>query len=185
MNSYFKRQSPLIASALLLLICLHSSANAQNAESGTPQNFRLTAGQSARNIPFELYSNLIFLQVRVNESKTLSFALDTGLESNIFDSKQAEELGLTLEHRTDVDVPGGKIEMAFAGGVSFGLPGVEILNQRVRTLPLRVFTPVLGHAMHGIIGHNLFNRFVVEIDYARRVINLKVARKSGSDAPPR
>src|SRR6185503_10937392 len=45
-------------------------------------------------------------------------------------------------------------------------------NQRVRTLPLTVFTPVLGRPIHGTIGHDLFNRFVVEIDYAARVMNL-------------
>jgi hypothetical protein len=116
--------------------------------------------------------NLIFLQVRVNDSKTLWFNLDTGLQTTIFDSKQAEVLGLKLEDKSNVKVPGGTIELAFANGVSFSLPGVELSNQLVRTLPLAVFTPVLGRPIHGTIGHDLFNRFVVEIDYAARVINL-------------
>lgn len=150
----------------------NSSANAQNEKSAVAPNFRLTTGQSARSIPFELYMNLIFLQVRVNNSKTLWFNLDTGLQTTIFDSKQAEELGLKLEDKSSVNVPGGAIELAFASGVSFNLPGVELSNQRVRTLPLSVFTPVLGRPIHGTIGHDLFNRFVVEIDYAARVINL-------------
>jgi len=56
--------------------------------------------------------------------------------------------------------------------VSFSVPGLEIVNQRVRTLPLSVFTPVLGRPIDGTLGHDLFNRFVVEIDYAKRVLNL-------------
>lgn len=135
-------------------------------------NFPLTAEPSARNIPFDLYMNLIFLQVRVNGSTTLWFNLDTGLQTTIFDSKQAEALGLKLEDKSSIDVPGGTIELAFASGVSFALPGVELSNQRVRTLPLTVFTPVLGRPIHGTIGHDLFSRFVVEIDYAAQVINL-------------
>lgn len=155
-----------------LLTWLHSSGNAQNTKSAAASDFRLTSGQSARNIPFELYMNLIFLQVRVNDSKTLWFNLDTGLQTTIFDSKQAEALGLKLEDKSNVNVPGGTIELAFANGVSFSLPGVELSNQRVRTLPLAVFTPILGRPIHGTIGHDLFNRFVFEIDYAARVINL-------------
>lgn len=135
-------------------------------------DFPLTAEPSARNIPFDLYMNLIFLQVRVNGSTTLWFNLDTGLQTTIFDSKQAEALGLKLEDKSSIDVPGGTIELAFASGVSFALPGVELSNQRVRTLPLTVFTPVLGRPIHGTIGHDLFSRFVVEIDYAAQVINL-------------
>lgn len=150
----------------------NTSADAQNTKNASAPDFRLTNGQNARNIPFELYMNLIFLQVRVNDSKTLWFNLDTGLETTVFDSKQAEALGLKLEDKTPVKVPGGTIELAFANGVSFGLPGVEMSNQRVQTLPLEIFTPVLGRPIHGTIGHDLFNRFVVEIDYAKRIINL-------------
>jgi hypothetical protein len=157
---------------LFLLACLPLSGNARGIKIAPVQDFRLTSGQSARAIPFELYMNLIFLQVRVNGSKTLWFNLDTGLQTTILDSRQAEDLSLKLEDKTQVKVPGGTLELAFANGVSFSLPGVEMSNQRVRTLPLSVFTPVLGRPIHGTIGHDLFNRFVVEIDYAARVINL-------------
>lgn len=170
----FQTKSSLLLAAFAiasLLTWLNSAGNAQNTKSATPSDFRLTSGQSARNIPFELYLNLIFLQVRVNDSKTLWFNLDTGLQTTIFDSKQAELLGLKLENKSNVNVPGGTVELAFANGVSFSLPGVELSNQRVRTLPLAVFTPVLGRPIHGTIGHDLFSRFVVEIDYAARVIN--------------
>ncbi len=171
----FQNKSSSLSAAFVivfLLAWLHSSGNAQTTKSAAASDFRLTSGRSARNIPFELYMNLIFLQVRINDSKTLWFNLDTGLQTTIFDSKQAEELGLKLEDKSNVKVPGGTVELAFANGVSFSLPGVELSNQRVRTLPLTVFTPILGRPIHGTIGHDLFNRFVVEIDYAARVINL-------------
>jgi hypothetical protein len=171
----FQSKSSSLSAAFVivfLLAWLNSSGNAQTTKSAAASDFRLTSGRSARNIPFDLYMNLIFLQVRVNDSKTLWFNLDTGLQTTIFDSKQAEELGLKLENKSNVKVPGGTLELAFANGVSFSLPGVELSNQRVRTLPLAVFTPVLGRPIHGTIGHDLFNRFVVEIDYAARTINL-------------
>ncbi len=152
--------------------CITPASDAQETTTAAPSAFHLTSGRSARNIPFDLYMNLIFLRVRVNDRKTLWFNLDTGLQTTILDSREAEELGLKLEDRTRVDVPGGAIELAFANGVSFNLPGVELTNQRVRTLPLATFTPILGRPIHGTIGHDLFNRFVVEIDYAARRMHL-------------
>ena len=146
---FHSKSSRLAAFAIALLLTgLHSFINAQEKKSADAPDFRLTNGQSARNIPFELYMNLIFLQVRVNDSKTLWFNLDTGLQTTVFDSKQAEELGLKLEEKTEVKLPGGTAELAFASGVSFSLPGVELTNQRVRTLPLAVFTPVLWVARY-------------------------------------
>jgi PDZ domain-containing protein/aspartyl protease len=128
--------------------------------------------QSVRNIPFELYMNLVFLQVYVNNSKRLSFNVDTGLETSILDSGQAEAMGLKLVDKSNVNVPGGTIELAFANDVSLKLSGIELSNQRMQTLPLTIFAPVLGRPIHGILGHDLFKRFVVEIDYARQVIHL-------------
>ena len=166
----------LLRRAAACVVVLHAwlllPVNAQVTNNKVSPDFRLTSGQSARNIPLELYMNLIFLQVRVNSSRTLWFNLDTGLETTILDSSQAEALGLKLEDKSNVSVPGGTIELAFANGLSFSLPGVEILNQRVRTLPLSVFTPVLGRPIHGTLGHDLFKRFVIEIDYANRMISL-------------
>src|SRR5713226_10404712 len=98
-NMRFHRKSPFQLAAratVFLLLWLHSPGNAQDTKSASAQDFRLTSGRSARNIPFELFMNLIFLRVRVNDSKTLWFNLDTGLETTIFDSKQAEALGVKL-----------------------------------------------------------------------------------------
>ncbi len=49
--------------------------------------------------------NPIFLRVHVNHAKTLWFNLDTGLETTILDSGQAEQLGLKLENRTPIKHP--------------------------------------------------------------------------------
>src|SRR6266540_2193511 len=128
--------------------------------------------RSTRNIPFELYMNLIFVEVYVNDSKKLWFSLDTGLETSILDSGQAEAAGLKLVDKSNVTVPGGTIELAFANDVSLKLSDIELSNQRMQTLPLTIFAPVLGRPIHGILGHDLFKRFVVEVDYARQIINL-------------
>jgi hypothetical protein len=116
--------------------------------------------------------NLIFVHVRVNHSTMLWFNLDTGLETSTLDSGQTKGLGLELHEKESIPVPGGTIELAFADNVSFELGGIELSNQRVQTLPLAIFAPVLGHSIQGILGHDLFKRFVVDIDYGGQVIHL-------------
>jgi hypothetical protein len=125
-----------------------------------------------KTLPFDLYLNLVFIKVRVNGSQPLSFNLDSGLQTSILDSARARELGLELKESTTVDVPGGKLELAFADGVTLQLPGLALPEQRVRTLPLSVFSPVLGRPIEGTLGHDIFNQYVVEIDYEAKLVRL-------------
>jgi predicted aspartyl protease len=83
--------------------------------------------------------NLVFVDVRVNGGRTLSFNLDTGLQTTILDSDQARQLGLALHDKTEVEVPGGTIELAVADGVSLALPGVEIRDPARADLTARRF----------------------------------------------
>src|SRR5207245_3604593 len=107
-----RRRVPVLV--LLVVAWILLSLKAQVTNNRASPDFRLTSGRSARNIPFELYMNLIFFQVRANDSKTLWFNLDTGLQTSILDSSQAEALVLKLEDKSNVSVQGGTIEVAFA-----------------------------------------------------------------------
>jgi len=48
------------------------------------------------SIPFELVARHIVLQVRINDSRPLSFVFDTGDKVAIIDLDRAKELGLKL-----------------------------------------------------------------------------------------
>src|SRR5688572_4174201 len=65
-----------------------------------PQAFstdaRFSSGKSAVAIPFELDDNLIYVPVRVNGSRPLSFILDTGAHS-IIHARHARTSGLKLK----------------------------------------------------------------------------------------
>src|SRR5437870_13150427 len=53
--------------------------------------------EAGKTIAFDPYRNLIFLPVRVNGSRPLSFVLDSGSGMGIIDRARARELGLKLE----------------------------------------------------------------------------------------
>jgi predicted aspartyl protease len=136
-------------------------------ESQAQQDFQFASGQKALGIPFETVNNLIFVQVRVNKSEPLWFLLDTGASYTLIKQRRAQALSLKTEEN----------EKEFEGqpyikGVTLSLPGVELLNQSIVTAPTAFLEPSVGRAVDGVLGYDVFHDFVVEIDYAKRLINL-------------
>ena len=157
----------LLAAAIVMLGsgCATSSGAGERQVTGV-------APAPVATLPFHRYMNLIFLDVGVNGAGPLSFNLDSGLETSVLDSAQAQGLGLELRERQQVPVPGGSVELAVADGVRFGIEGLALPPRRVTTLPLTIFAPVLGRPIHGTLGHDLFSTYVVEIDYAAERLRL-------------
>jgi membrane-associated protease RseP (regulator of RpoE activity) len=142
----------------LLLFPLPLGGSAQ--ETKAPAAFadlQFASGQSARRIPFELVGNHIYLRGSVNNSEPLWFLLDTGAAGSYFDAQHAKGLGL--------GVPGESKTV----GISF--PGVRLRNQTLSIQPLG-FWIYDGHAVDGMLGYDFISRFVIEIDYVNRTINL-------------
>jgi hypothetical protein len=126
------------------------------------------------SIPFEMVNRHIVLKVQVDNSRPLSFVLDTGDQFAIINLDRAKELGLKLQ---------GEIHMGGAGsGVSTGsfvrdsfftIPGFPGFSQPLNAaLPIGQMAPRFGQDLDGIIGAEFIKQFVLEIDYQARVIKL-------------
>jgi len=144
--------------ALLLLSQTPLGGSAQKPKTPvTSPDFQFASGQSARRIPFEFAGNHIYLRARVNNSKPLWFLLDTGATASYFDVQQAKALGLGVQ--------GESIKVALS------LPGVRLLNQNFSMRSFG-FSAYDGHAIDGMLGYDFINRFVIEIDYVNRTVDL-------------
>ena len=135
---------------------------------------RLTSvGTSALRIPFELSSNIIFLQIRVNNSQPLWFVLDTGPQLTIIDAERAKLSGIKFSIVGKAEGAGGSpVDAGLAKDVSFSLPGLDFQARQTGIIPLSDLNRYIGRTVDGVLGHDFFSRFVVEIDYAARLINL-------------
>ena len=126
------------------------------------------------SIPFELVARHIVLQVKIDNSRPLSFVLDTGDKVAIVDADRAKELGLKLQGQ--VRVGGAGSEMLTGSLVrdsTWTLPGLAGFSQPVAlALPLGKLAARFGHDFDGIIGSDFIKQFVVEVDYQKRVIKL-------------
>ena len=186
LNASLKTRWSLLR-CLLLLTCFCPSVPGAD--------IHFSSGKSALAIPFELEDNIIYVPVSINGSKPLSFILDTGAFT-IVDLPRARELGVKLKHTGQTGAVGDDQQDVFlaAEKVSFGLPGVTLSNQRLLAVPMDKVEdciykfiideygrdvssskPQLRGArrkVDGILGAEFFSKFVVEIDYASRLINV-------------
>jgi predicted aspartyl protease len=158
---------------------------------------RFVSGESALAIPFELIDDHIYLRVPVNGSPPLSFILDTGASRTILSLRNAKSFGMELQPVGKVEGGiGAEPPDAYliTDAVSFSLPGVVLSDESVVALSLDNTQECLdptadagrgqkvppaqrgkedtGRVVDGILGKTFFSSFVVEIDYAGRLINL-------------
>ena len=127
------------------------------------------------SIPIEVNGeNKIFLQARINNSAPLTFLLDSGAGSGlVLYFKAAQVLGLNLQGKgKGLGAGEGTFETKFVKGVSFQLPGVKIDNQTLVVFPPEKTSLGFGRVVDGVIGYTLFRRYVVELDYQSKELNL-------------
>lgn len=129
---------------------------------------------AAVTIPFELVVRHIVVKVRINNSRALSFVLDTGDQVGIVDIDVAKELGLKLQGEVHI---GGVGSSALPGSMvqdaTWTLPGLDGFSQPIRlAIPLAKMEARFGHDFDGIIGAEFIKQFVIEVDYPGRVIRL-------------
>ncbi|NJN40986.1 MAG: PDZ domain-containing protein [Flammeovirgaceae bacterium] len=144
---------------------------------GQQLGFSLAENVKRVQIPIEIHNNLIVLPVVINNQLPLKFILDTGVRTTILTEKSFSDiLDLPYSRQYSISGPGGEklIEAFVTNNVSIDLPGIRgkghamlVLEQDY--LELRNY---LGTDVHGVLGYELFSRFVIQIDYKNNRIVL-------------
>ncbi len=140
--------------------------------------FHIVGDAKKVKIPFEIYSNLIVIPVIINNQLPLKFVLDTGVRTTILTEKAYSDiLNLSYNKKYTIAGLGGDklVEAYVTSGVSLTLPpyikgkGHSMLVLEEDYLELRNY---LGVNVNGILGYEVFSRFVVEINYDTRMLTL-------------
>ncbi len=180
---------PLILSCLFVAASLpcrsvtrRQTVNAASSRQSR-QEFRLTSDGGFAKVPFDLFEGNILIQFRVNNSQPAWFIFDTGANINLVNEPLFQSLGLGGGREVNLTGGGGgAVSGSFNEGVTVSLPGVEAYNQATASAPLGPLPSYFGRDVEGIIGTPFIRNFVVEIDYARRVLTFydpKVYNLSG------
>ena len=123
-------------------------------------------------VPFEFVRNEIILQVKVDGKGPFNMMLDTGTDPSGVDLATAKTIGLKLSS-DGVPVSGGGSGKNVAYATKFPLleiGGLTAKNVEALALDLSKVSERLGKPLHGVLGHSLLNRRVVQIDYPHHVV---------------
>lgn len=147
-------------------------------EEGTPQliGFRFSDPEQKKvSFPFELNNNLVIITIIINNAIPLRFVLDTGVRTAILTDRTFTDF-LHVDYDRSLSMMGADgievIEALVARDITMKLPGIIGSGQSVLVLQedYLLMSKMLGADVHGIIGYELFSRFVIEIDYANKFI---------------
>lgn len=139
--------------------------------------FHLKPGQRRVQFPIDIVNNLIIVPVVINGQLPLKFILDTGVRTTILTEKAFSDiLNLPYSRYIKVAGPGEEklVEAYITNNVTLDLPGIHgqghaMLVLEKDYLELRNY---LGTDVQGILGYEVFSRFVVEIDYESRQLTI-------------
>lgn len=139
-----------IVSALMLVACVTGETN--------------TGG--AISVRASIVNNLVLLDTSVNGSTATPFILDTGASATVIDTRLLTSLGLQTTGQHAASTGGGSVEASEVPGVDLRIGGIRLDKLTVAAIDLDNLSAGLGVRVGGILGYDLFNRFVVDIDYA-------------------
>jgi predicted aspartyl protease len=122
-------------------------------------------------LPFRFVNNHIYVDVKLN-GRTFSMLVDTGA-ANVMTPTTARRLGLRPVGDARVWGSGEFSEAAaFTRVNAMAVGGVQLRNQLFAVVPLEQLSEIEGVPFHGMIGYELFKRFIGEIDYGARTLSL-------------
>ena len=135
------------------------------------QTWAFAPGRDATGwIEFEFFNNdQIFIPASVN-GRAVTFVLDSGADITILDQATASQLGVKLGGSMPVGGTAGQATMQLATDIEVRIGELELHGITAGVMDLKAIAEQLGHAMPMIVGKELFNQLIVDIDFPNRRI---------------
>lgn len=159
----------------ILLLILGLSAQTIRAQNG----FSLPNGMRQAEIPFEYINNFIILDISFNGPLHLKFIYDTGAEHTILTKRQISDI-LQVRYDREFRVKGSDLKSELiaylARNIRLQVFEKEIVASNEDILVLKEdyfrFEEYAGVEVHGILAGRVFSRYLVKINYQRKIITL-------------
>lgn len=121
-------------------------------------------------ISFTRYANYVWVPTSVNGSEPLLFVLDSGASTCLINERAASALKLSVrnEHReTKLGTGEGSSTVGSARNATLSFAGINIRKNEIAVTSFDNLEAAVGHRIDGILGNEIFEQYVVEIDYAK------------------
>jgi len=158
-------QFPLKEFALLIFIfCILSNSSA------------FSRGKRIGTLPFEMVGTYMIVKVRFNDSKPLNLILDSGVRNIIVTELFPEDV-ISLSYINEINLQGlgsGKDLNAYASyNNTIQMGKLKLNNQNIYVTKEDIFnlSKHTGSKINGLIGVDIFEDYLVEINYTYKRIN--------------
>lgn len=119
-------------------------------------------------IPFKQTGESIILTLSINNSRPLSFLLDTGADGMAISKSLADSLNVKVSHSQNANVVGGQSQVNISSGNTVFLSNSVVLKNQ----NMAVFDKIRGGSLDGIIGLNLIKQYITEVNFDKKQISL-------------
>lgn len=126
-------------------------------------------------IDFELIHNLVVIPVFINDSDTLRFVLDTGVQNTLVTELPPGD-SVRLNYGRELTIAGlgngEPVNAIHSWGNSITVGSIIGQNQDIIVLLENTFflSTSLGIDIHGLIGYDLLKNFIVDINYENKYV---------------
>ena len=139
--------------------------------------FSMSQGVNRVEIPIEIHNNLVVVPIILNNQLPLKFIIDTGVRTAILTEKvYSDILNLSYSRKYTLSGPGGQklVDAYITSNVTLDMPGIHGEGHSLLVLDedYLELKNSMGTEVHGILGYELFSRFVVKFDYQNKKLTL-------------
>ncbi|MCB0669656.1 MAG: retropepsin-like domain-containing protein [Saprospiraceae bacterium] len=127
-------------------------------------SYTLTAQDSYTEVPIHLKDNLIYIPIRINQSKTLNFLFDTGAEVTVLDKATADELGLKIDGTSRIGTAGNPVLSETSPDNTISIGEIKLDAQSIEIFSIGHLSEYLGLHLDGIIGYELLRKYIIRTD---------------------
>lgn len=159
---------------LVLLVQGCATSNLDLTGRNTSRSIKITKAWKRKvSIPFELINNLVVVPLRINDSGTLYFILDTGV-GQILITELPVDKEMTIKYSRNVRLSGlgadEPVMALFSSGNKIVMDGITGGSLDVVVMLEDIFnlSSLMGREINGLIGYDIFRNFIVEINFTNK-----------------
>lgn len=123
-------------------------------------------------IPFQLYGNVIVMELSVDESTPLNFIFDTGAGGIVINTSTAASLGIVGDETVSREGATGMAEIVRSTDHIVYVEDISFQDVTLGIAELGHIEKRIGTPIDGVIGWLILSRYAVRIDYDAMIIEI-------------
>ncbi len=156
----------------ILLACLGFSV-----QDALAQKFEFSGRRKRENISFKMIKNLMIIPLTINGKGPFNFVLDTGVGLILISDPKLID-SVSIKNLRSINIVGlgeGETLSAFVTpSINLGFGSTNATNISAAILKKDIFelSSYVGMPVHGLIGYEFFNSFVVRINFITNILTI-------------